>query len=615
MALSIGNQLTVNLSNRKSDTSEISSKTTEQVLGGRGLGVKLLLESSKPHVSPLGPDNPLIFTIGPLTGTGALGGSKFFVASKSPATNGYGMSLCGGKFQYTMHRAGLGALILKGASDEPSILLIDQDENTVEIKPTDTWGMNASVATKKIKQEEGRDYQVICIGPAGENLVLYAGICHFPLDGTRDSFAARCGLGAVMGSKKIKAIALKSTSDHSPKPFDAKKFASEKKAILKRAISGFSDLDKSKTYTLGLYRDYGSGIVMDFLNELEILPTRNFQAGKYEHVSKINVDRIKSEFRKGSYACFLCPVACGGIVEPDVKNFKKIVTGEPTYKQPEYEALYSLGSCIENSDLESLMHSNKMCDEFGIDVISAGVCIGFIRECIDKGLVDSKEARITGFKQPLKSSDLFEILEAIAYRKGIGDLLAAGVARMADKLGGQAKEFAMHAKGLELSGYDPRGCKGEGLAYAINTRGGCHHSAGYVVGSEITGNYDRFASKGKAELVHESRNSAVVFDSLILCSFTFPSLGDVPPLLASAIDMKTNIEELDKIATRIYNMERTFNYREGLTAKDDNLPPRLLSEPIPPNKSGHVVELEEMLDEFYRLENWDPKTGAPKTID
>ncbi|MBW2120614.1 MAG: aldehyde ferredoxin oxidoreductase C-terminal domain-containing protein, partial [Deltaproteobacteria bacterium] len=351
-----------------------------------------------------------------------------------------------------------------------------------------------------------------------------------------------------------------------------------------------------------IMKTLGSSFTVDVVNEAGILPTRNFQEGVFEHAKRISGQRLKDEFRvRRTASCYRCPVTC----ESEVRVDRGEYAGAST-RGLEYETLFALGSNCGNANLESIIFMDMYCDMMGLDTMSLGVTISFAMECFERGLISERETGgldlSWGNHRVLK-----DLADLIVQRKGFGAVLADGVARASKKIRG-SQGYAMHVKGLEMGGYDPRGAKGQGLSFATSTRGGCHHAGGYIVGPEVlTSAVDRFATEGKAQLVKECRNSRVIYDSAILCTFNTGALGWylAGRLLSAAIGTDLSEEELKKTGDRIFNTEREINQRFGIGPSRDTLPERLLREPMPSGPSqGQTVELEEMLEDYYAINGW-----------
>lgn len=550
------------------------------------MGSLYLYREVDQSVEPLGPANKLYFFTGPLTGTPFPGSARCCITTKSPLTEIYLYTVVGGLFGPELKFAGYDGIIIEGEGDKPVYICVIDDGVTIE-DAKDYWGMTTSEVTEAIRKDANMDLKVACIGPAGENLVRYASVI------SHRRAAGRGGAGAVMGAKRLKAIAVYGSRDVAVADYDALRNLSVE--VSKKA---------KENMTLKAYSKYGTPSIWMAINEVGILPTKNFQLGFWSKASEL-FERLEEHTIK-RVACPYCPVACGKL-RSVVKDGTEITT-----EGPEYETLYSLGSCCLNSDLTSIVETDKLCDEYGIDTISAGVSIAFAMECYEKGLLTSEETG--GLRLTWGNGEaIVELIRKIAHRDDLGDLLAEGTRRASRIIGGGSENFAMNVKGLELGGYDPRGAKGEGLAYATSERGGCHHAGGYVISAEIFGDANRFTERDKGELVKRLRINQIIFDSAMACVFhsVIVDLDTLSHAIHHATGFHLSEERLTKIGERIMTVERLINVREGLSRKDDTLPPRLLKEPMPEGPSkGQTVNLRPMLDDFYRVCRWD-KNSKP----
>lgn len=557
-------------------------------LGGRGFVAKILSDRLKPETDYYAPENPIVFAIGPLTGTKAPVAGRFVAGTRSPLTGGYGMAVSGAEFGPAMRWCGLHGIVISGASEKPVTLSIQDDRVTFR-DASRLWGKN-TFETQDILREELQDpkAQISCIGPAGENLVRFSAV----ISGRRA--AARCGVGAVMGSKKLKAIVL----SRIPKGNYQVARPGEFDRVVKEAYRALVNHPVGK-----IMKTLGSSFTVDVVNEAGILPTRNFQEGVFEHAKKISGQRLKDEFRvRRTASCYRCPVTCESEVRVDSGEYAGAST-----RGLEYETLFALGSNCGNANLESIIFMDMYCDMMGLDTMSLGVTIAFAMECFERGMITERETGgldlSWGNHRVLK-----DLADLIVQRKGLGAALADGVARASRRIKG-SERFAMHVKGLEMGGYDPRGAKGQGLSFATSTRGGCHHAGGYIIGPEVLAStVNRFTPEGKAQLVKECRNSRVIYDSAILCTFNTGALAWslVSRLLSAAMGVDFSEEDLKKTGDRIFDLEREINQRFGIKPSDDTLPERLLRERMPSGPSrGHTVELEQMLEDYYAISGWE----------
>ncbi len=592
----VGRLLKVDLSGHEIWVEELDWDIAADYVGGRGLGARLLLDELKPGTDPLGPDNVLIFSTGPLTGTIAPACGRSVLSAKSPLTGTVFDSNSGGLIGPELKMAGYDAVVIYGRSDEPVYLAIRGEE--AELRPAERiWGSTTSEAIEAIKSELGdRRARVACIGPAGEAGVLIANVICEP----HRAFG-RGGLGAVMGSKRLKAIAIRGARRgpvEVANPHAFRKVCRQVVEVLER-----------NPLTGDLLGRYGTGCLMTPVNKAGILPTRNFRTGFFEEAEAITGEVLVRALGAKRRACFGCPIGCGRV----------LVRGKREVGAPEYETAWAFGAQCGICDMEAIARANELCNELGIDTISLGNAIGFLMECYERGLITDRETG--GLKLEWGRAELLpKLVELTARREGVGALLSLGVKRMSERIPG-SEPLAMHVKGLELPAYDPRGAKGMGLAYATSNRGGCHLRA-YLVMSEILSMpryLDPTKEEGKPELVKRLQDIFAVLDSMVMCKFTslalFETLEYEPKwyarLLTTATGFYFDEEEFLRAGERIYNIERFFNVREGIDGAYDTLPARLLEEPMPSGPAeGHVVELRPMLERYYALRLWDVR-GRP----
>ena len=591
-----GRVLRVDLSGPEIWVEELDWDIAADYVGGRGLGAKLLFDALRPKADPLGPENLLILATGPLTGTIAPACGRSVLVSKSPLTGTIFDSNTGGLIGPELKMAGYDAVVISGRSEEPVYLAIRGDR--AELRPAEhLWGLTTSETIRAVKSELGDERaRVACIGPAGENGVLLANVICEP-----HRALGRGGLGAVMGSKRLKAVAVRATRRGPVEVANPHAF--------RRVCRQVTDILARNPLTGDLLGRYGTGCLTTPVNKAGILPTRNFRTGFFEEAERITGEAVVKELKARRRACFGCPIGCGRVLKRDGREVAA----------PEYESLWALGAQCGISDLRAIAEANELCNELGLDTISLGNAIGFLMECYERGLITDRETG--GLRLEWGRADLLpELVRLTARREGVGSLLALGVKRMSERIKG-SEDFAMHVKGLELPAYDPRGAKGMGLAYATSNRGGCHLRA-YLVMSEVLSMpryLDPMRAEGKAELVKRLQDIFAVLDSMVMCKFTalalFETLDYEPRwyarLLTTATGFYFDEEEFLRAGERIYNLERLFNVREGFDRRYDTLPARLLREPMPSGPAeGHVVELEPMLERYYALRLWDP-LGRP----
>jgi len=581
--------LEVDLSKHKWEEKSVSKETVKTYIGGKGVGTRLLFDIVKAKTDPLGPDNLLIFATGPVTGLNLSGGEKLGVIFKSPQTNIFGEAYCGGYFAPMLKKTGYDFIVIRGISKKPVYLVVDDD--TVTIKDAgDLWGKDTFETEKIVKEDHGKTFQVVSIGPAGENLVKYACITH-----AEGFLLGRAGVGTVMGSKKIKAVAVHGT---------------KKKEIKKQQeIEEFKKDINEKLKDRGILLD-GTPETLMLTHYMGALPTRDWTEGEFDGAEDINLDRMKEKIIVEKRSCQSCIVACKNISEvKDGPYAGTHVSG------PEYETLFALGSLCGNKNLESIAKANEMCNRLGMDTISAGNVIAFGMECYSKGLIIKKQ--LDGVNLEFGNHEaIITMISNIAYRKGIGDIFAEGVKKASEKIKG-SQPFAVHVKGLELPGYDPRATEEMALSYVTSDRGACHLRS-------IAYRPDMVGMEGKVEMVKDLEDFYSVCDSMIFCRFVaYPVMGPIywenlAELYSMVTERKITKDDLVKTGERINNLCRWFNVREGITRKDDYLPNRFSIEPLKKGQyDGKVVKkenFETMLNEYYKLRKWDSNGIPPKDV-
>lgn len=599
----MGKILRVNLSNETITEEFPDDKTLKLFLGGAGLATKYLFDEVQAGIDPLGPENKLIFMTGPMTGTSAPSTGRYSVVAKSPLTGFWGHANSGGFWGRDLKRAGFDGIIFEGTSKKPVYLVTD--EGKAELRDaTHLWGKNTSETTKLIKEELGGKFNVACIGIGGEKLVKFAAIMNDADEPNFGRAAGRCGLGAVMGSKKLKAIASRGT---------AKVTVADKEKYKEEAKKRFDWVNQSLLkMTLEVF---GTAAMLDLVNEKGGFPTRNFQTGTFKESEKINGEAINDNILIKRKPCFACPIHCGRISE--IKSGPYTSKGEG----PEYESLYSLGSMCDIDNLEAITYAHFICNEYGIDTISTGATIAFAMECFEKGILTDTDGLEIKFRDP---EIMIELVHRIGKREGaLGNLLAEGSKAVSKKLGQGSEKFAMHVKGLELPGYDSRAAKITGLGFATANRGGDHMSS-YIEGPTFLSmpfvlvdgelSDDLEASPEDSRILKDYEDAFGVFDSIGGCKFMGMVLtGDDWAILIATLFGWEDFTEKDfrETGERIFNLQRAYNIREGLTKADDTLPKRLLEEPMPEGPAkGHTVDLEPLLDAYYENREWN-KDGKP----
>lgn len=582
-----GKYLVVDLTARQWKAAELPEQLFIDYLGGRGIGTRLLFDLQPGRVDPLSADNHLIIFTGPANGTNAPGSSRIVCITKSPLSNTINATSMGGAFPNAFKRTGFDGIVVKGRALERTWIHITPEGVSFH-SAENLWGLTTSKTEDAVKQQAGAKCRVCSIGPAGEHQVLYAAM----VSETRT--AGRGGAGAVMGSKNLKAIAVSG---------DAKVPVADKKA-LDEAVRKIRENQDENPSVAGMQINGTAGLI-SVVNAMGGLPTRNFQSGTFDGADDIAGSAITEKNRVKGFACASCPVGCSLISEARSGKFAGTQT-----EGPEYESTVMLGSNLGIRDLDSIIVANYFCDEYGLDTISTGNTIGFAMECFQRGLLTAADTG--GIELAWGNAEaVLELIEKIAMKEGIGARLAQGVARMSQSLPG-SEAFAMHVKGLELAGYDPRAVFGQGLSYAIAPRGGEHGRGGYMIVEFFMPEVDLYTPEGKAQRAAELAENAAIYDMCGLCSFNFVPMELVPELLEAVTGQQFSEQGLRSIARRVISLERRFNIREGFTRRDDTLPPRLLNEPLPEGMAeGKKVEgLDKMLDDYYGLRGWNSQ-GIP----
>ncbi|MEM2924504.1 MAG: aldehyde ferredoxin oxidoreductase family protein [Methanocellales archaeon] len=548
----------IDLSNGKIKVKNLDKKLAKNYLGGRGLGVKLLFDSIPPAIDPLSAENAIIFTVGPLTGIAPMSG-RHAVISKSPLTNTIFDSSAGGFFGVELKHCGYASLIFKGMADSPVYIEIHNED--IDIKDgSKLWGLNVK-ETINILSKKGR---VACIGRAGEKLIKLANIIN---DGNHA--CGRGGLGAVMGSKKLKAIIVNSSIDLSLKPMNEKKYRHAEAQALRL-------IKASQALTKGL-AEYGTPALVNLMNHMRILPANNFRERGFTRAEEISGEYIKENFELERKSCAKCAIGCKRVI----KNSNLSI--------PEYETIWAFGANLNNHDIRKIIEVNELCNDYGIDTISTGATLASYAE------LNNSEIKNLG-----------ELVKKVAEKKGVGEMLSEG--SLAYCRAKEKPEASMTVKALEIPAYDPRGLCGQALAYATSNRGACHLRA-YMVAMEILGKpklIDRNTFTGKPALVALIQNLSAAVDSLILCRFSSLALTEeeYADLLSAAVGEEITSQDLLTTGERIWNLERLFNIREGFTCKDDKLPERFFSDGL------SRKEFELALREYYEIRGWSAE-GVP----
>ena len=575
----------------------------EQFIGGKGLGIRYLYDLIPPGTDPFAPENPIILMTGPLTGTVASTMSRMANVTKSPLSGTMSDSHSGGYFPAELKFAGFDGVIIEGRSPKPVYLAIKDGKAELR-SASHLWGKNVFETTDLIVKESGenpRHYpdgpKVGCIGPAGENKVRFAAIAY-----DEHHFAGRGGTGAVMGSKNLKAISARGTTQAKALSINSDSaFLTMVREVIKKDIRENPDEEMlMKAGTPGIVAlSQGAGL----------LPTRNFQAGTFAQADQINADALTDQILvRHTTTCYSCSIGCRNITK--VKDGKYAgLEGEG----PEYETLALCGSNMGIGDIRVILKFNEDCSNIGLDTISTGNVCAWAMELFERGILTEKDT--DGLELNFGNVEAAVALpQLIATREGIGNVLAEGVARASKQIGKGSERYAVHAKGLEYPGYDPRATFGMALAYATSERGADHKRA-WTVGYDAFGKLDPFTAEGKAEIVQTDQIRTTVKWSIEMCDFLAANLALCARLLNAACETNYTEETMKTMGKRIWTLARIFNVREGFSKKDDIMPPRMYLDPLPDgNAKGKVVtmrDFEKMLTEYYQLWGWDDQ-GKPQ---
>lgn len=599
----IGKFLRVNLTKSKITVEDLDPKIAKDFIGARGMGVKYLYDEIDPKVDALSPDNKLLMVAGPLTGTGAPGGNRYMVVTKSPLTGAIAESSAAGNFATSLKYAGYDMIIFEGKAKKPTYLWVDDDD--IELRDAKhLWGKTTGETEVTAIAETAPEAKVACIGPAGENLVRFACVMN-----DMGRTAGRSGVGAVMGSKNLKAVAVRGTKGVK---------VADNDSFYNAMVEVYQDL--VQTDYVGHFHHTGTPSVLALVQACGALPTRNFQTGVNPEWEKLSSETLEATVavRSGmGMACPACPVGCGRTSKVTAPDFAGMGVG------PEYESIGLLGSSTGVNDIRVVTKANFICNEMGMDTISAGGTIACAMELYEKGYLPEKDVGMALHFGNAKA--VVELTEKIALREGFGDVLAEGAYRLAEKYG--HPEFFMGVKGQEFPSYDPRGLQGMALGYATQSRG-ADHIRGEVQDVSLYGvntwrvtrdrnieKVDPLTWEDKPLLTKEIQDWFAMIDSCGMCNFIF-FLGRDEDQCRRLLETATGIDMgghkgFMRTGERIMNLERLFNLRAGLTAKDDTLPPRMLKEPMPDGPAkGKVVPLDKMLPEYYKLRGWD-SNGVP----
>lgn len=576
-----GKILRVNLTTGTWQVEALDEALAKKFVGGRGLGTKLFADEVDPLVDALSPENKLLMVTGPLTATPTPTGGRYMVVTKSPLTGTIASSNSGGYWGAELKSAGYDVIIFEGRAEKPVYLAIEDDK--IELRDAaHVWGKVVSETTTLLEAEMPAKSRILTIGPAGEKLSKMAAVMN---DVSRA--AGRSGVGAVMGSKNLKAIAVRGTG----------KVQIADDVKLKEVVKVCTQKIKENGVTGQGLPAYGTAVLVNIINENGVFPTNNFQASQFGEAEATSGETLAEVYMTKKDPCYRCPIACGRYCKVD-----DIEGGGP-----EYETIWAFGGDCGVSDLPSVIKANYWCNEYGLDTISAGATIAAAMELYQKGYI--KDEELDGLSLEFGNSEaVVEWTKRMGLREGLGDKMADGSYRLADSYG--VPELSMTVKKQELPAYDPRAIQGQGLQYATSNRGGCH-VRGYLISPEILGlpeKLDRFSLEGKAEWAKIFQDLTALIDSSGLCLFTSFAMGagDYADMLNATLGTDWSADDILLAGERIYNIERMFNLSAGIEPAQDTLPKRLLEEPIVDGPSkGNVARLGEMLPRYYELRGWE----------
>ncbi|MEM2897170.1 MAG: aldehyde ferredoxin oxidoreductase family protein [Candidatus Bathyarchaeia archaeon] len=603
-----GRILRVNLSKSKIDVVPLSNDLIEGYIGGTGFCTKLLYDETGPETNPLGPENRVIVAIGPLTGTSWPSSGRVNIASKSPLTGIFGESNSGGHFGPVLKFAGYDAIVVYGRSEKPVYLWIEDDR--VELMDAKhLWGKTTWETDKTIKKDLGDErIQVACIGPAGEGLVRFANVI---TEGNRAM--ARTGIGAVMGSKRLKAIAVQGSKD--VKRANQAKFDK----LLDYILEEIRHDEFSKVFS-----KYGTPVLVDMMNAIGRFPTKNFQTGVFPMAHKINAESLL-KYKIGKRGCYACRFSCKNVLMLESEPYAGL-SGD----QPEYETIDALGARCWNDDIESIIYGGWLCNQYGIDTISAGNAIAFAMELWEKGIITREDTGGLDLTWGNKDT-IIEMIHKIAKREGFGALFSDGIFMASKRIGKGSESYAMHVKGLDIPAQDGRAQRSMAIAHATSPRGADHlrhccflDEIGLPepIEKRFGNKYlpemaDRLSPKYKGIMAKELEDFTALVDSLLVCVYALllHMWEDLTEVYTAVTGIEVKPAEMKLKCERIVNLKRAYNIKHGLSRKEDALPERFLKERAPDGPcKGHVVELDLMLDEYYESRGWDKKTGLiPKS--
>lgn len=592
-----GKFLRVNLSKRKVEAEPLPLQVAKDFIAGRGFGIKYLYDELDPNVDPLGEQNKLVLATGVLSGTPAQSVSRWLACTKSPQTGCYARACAGGDFGAWMKFAGYDFILIEGKSDNPVYVSINPDGAVLK-DAGELWGKDTAQTQDWLEGQHGKATRTACIGPAAENLVKYGSI----VTGRRT--ASRCGVGTVMGSKGLKAVAITAKRNlnlHDPEGFS--ELVKEQIRIMKA----------SDEYAYN--KEFGTTEGAITRNVLGIYPVRNFRYGQQIGYEQLGPEEYR-KLRVGEFGCYSCSIRCGKIHQVTEGPY----TGAKS-EGPEYESYWAFSGPIDSTNIEATIAADQLCDDLGMDTISTGNTIGFAYELYEKGILTKDDT--DGLELTYGNhAAMISLIKKIGRREGFGNVLADGTLQAAKSIGRGAEAYTMQVKGLELPAYEPRGVKATGFGYATSNIGGSHGNGSLAFqewGMPIPRAVDRFTEEDKADIVIHNQNRAGL-EAGIVCAFAF-SCGDwYPKLFPRMLTAVTGIEEfsdwgyLGKVGERVWNLDRAFNARDGFDRRHDTLPQRVQTEPLHTREAageGEMVRtLNKFIDEYYRLRGWT-KNGLP----
>ena len=592
----MGKILSIDLTNKATKEIPLDEKLAKLYIGGRGLGVKLMLDYVSPDVDPLSPENYVFCMPGPFTGTKPMIPvcQRYEFVSRSPLTGIYLCTNTGGRFGVELKRSGYDGLMISGASEKPVYFAIQDDQIRFE-DASQLWGLKVGETRRKLEEREEEFSGRVMIGPAGEKLVKVASV--FDVVGHNHRAAGRGGLGAVFGSKNLKAMV--ANGSMIPEVHDEDTLKTLVKDVTRETLENPAAQNFHRLGTVQLIAP---------MSENGVYNGRNGQIAQMDLIGKFDAETWVANYVTKDTGCYGCTLICGKFSEIKQGPNKGLITDGP-----EYESFWSLGTNCGMNEFDGTFMANILCDEYGMDTISVGVTVGFAIECYEKGYLNQWKAELPELKWGDEES-ILKLIEIMAKREGFGDILAEGTRVAAQKVGRDSMNFALQVKGLEFPAYDPRAVWGMALTYATSPRGACHLKS-WTIGAEVlTGEYDRFSTDGKAGLVMGIQNSRSILDSCIVCVIGSRAVPeDMIIALLKAITGTENWD-LGDIGERILNTERYIATQQGVSRKDDTIPYRILEEPLPNGPAaGKVIGKENfntMLNEYYELRGWD-QNGIP----